>query len=241
MAAKMRLGEFLVDKNIITQEALNRALKYQEQWGGRLGDALINLNVISEDKLLAALKYHLNIPVINLEQATIPPDIIKLVPKEMAKKFRAVPVKVGEVSGKNVLFVAMTNPMDLKAIEEIQFSSGMRVQPVLSREKGIVMALSHYYNISAGFVAPTGPKISAAPSEDSMTIIRAGQEVRIDNHIQPVAELPGEPAVKEEEPPPASASEADQREKKVLQALIKLMIEKGYITLEELKKKMSEV
>ena len=102
MQTKMRLGEFLVSKNIITRDDLSRALRYQENWGGKLGEALISLRIISEDKLLAALKYHLNLPVINLENASVPPEVLRLVPKETVKKFKAVPVKVGDFGGKTV-------------------------------------------------------------------------------------------------------------------------------------------
>ena len=69
---KMRLGEFLIKNNIITQDELDQALNHQETRGGRLGDALIYLNIISEDKLLAALRYHLRVPAMDLENRDIP-------------------------------------------------------------------------------------------------------------------------------------------------------------------------
>jgi len=157
MQTKMRLGEFLVSKEIITRDELSRALRYQENWGGRLGEALISLRVISEDKLLAALKYHLGLPVINLESISVPPEVLRLVPKETVKKFKAVPIKVGDVGGKRSLFVAMANPLDLTAIEEIQFAAGMRVQPVLSREKGLIYGMRQLYGIEVEYYAPKQP------------------------------------------------------------------------------------
>jgi type IV pilus assembly protein PilB len=236
MQTKMRLGEFLVTKGIITRDNLSRALKYQENWGGKLGEALINLKIISEDKLLAALKYHLNLPVINLESISVPPEVLRLVPKETAKKFKAVPVKVGEVAGKKTLFVAMANPLDLTAIEEIQFASGHRVQPVLSREKGLLFALRQLYGIDVEYFEPKEAQPVPKGAEDGMTIIRAGEEVKITDAParRPAPDTPPTPVLSEQ------AADVGTMERKILQALIKLLIEKGIITLEELKEKMKE-
>jgi type IV pilus assembly protein PilB len=238
METKMRLGEFLVAKNIITRDDLSRALRYQENWGGKLGEALINLRVISEDKLLAALKYHLNLPVINLENLGVPQEILRLVPKETVKKFKAVPVKVGDVGGKRSLFVAMANPLDLTAIEEIQFAAGMRVQPVLSREKGIIYAMRQLYGIDVEYYAPKQEESVHPGFEEGMTIIRAGEEVTIAEEPEPipvpVAE-PLRPGVSADTEPAVALSD-----RKILQSLIKILIEKGIITLTELQEKVKE-
>jgi hypothetical protein len=238
MQTRMRLGEFLVSKNIITREELSRALRHQENWGGRLGEALISLRIVTEDKLLAALKYHLGLPVVHLEQISVPPEVIRLMPKETAKKYKAVPVKVGEVGGKKTLFVAMDNPLDLTAIEEIQFAAGLKVQPVLAREKGLLYGLSHFYDIDVGFIRPKGQDMPYEVGEEAMTIIRSGEEVQIDDRpvqrTQPYEETPVDRPRPEEAGPSAEPSE-----KKVLQALIRLLIEKGYISIDELKEKLS--
>ncbi len=236
MQTKMRLGEFLVTKNIITRDDLSRALRYQENWGGKLGEALINLKIISEDKLLASLKYHLDMPVINLESISVPPEIVRLVPKETAKKFKAVPVKVADVGGKKTLFVAMANPLDLTAVEEIQFASGLRVQPVLSREKGIIYALRQLYEIDVEYFPHKQAEPMPREDDEGMTIIRAGEEITIKETPREAPEPHSfvEP-VPVPEPPEASATD-----RKILQSLIKLLIEKGHITLAELQEKLKE-
>jgi type IV pilus assembly protein PilB len=242
MLTKMRLGEFLVTKNIITRDDLSRALRYQENWGGKLGEALISLKIISEDKLLAALKYHLNLPVINLENLSVPPDVVRLIPKETAKKFKAVPVKVGDVGGKKTLFVAMANPLDLTAVEEIQFASGLRVQPVLSREKGLIFAMRQLYEIDVEYFVPKQAEPMPKGADDGMTIIRAGEEVTIKD--KQAASRPEPEPVPEDisVPEDVLAEEAPivPLERKILQALIKVLIEKGHITLAELQEKMKE-
>lgn len=232
----MRLGEFLVTKNIITRDDLSRALRYQENWGGKLGEALINLKILSEDKLLASLKYHLDLPVINLESVSVPPEVLRLVPKETVKKFKAVPVKVADVDGKRSLFVAMANPLDLTAIEELQFASGLRVQPVLAREKGIIYAMRQLYEIDIDYFPHEQIQPVPKDEDEGMTIIRAGEEITIKEAPQP------RPAPTASPTPSASGQAADTgiMDRKILQALIKLMIEKGHITLAELQEKMKE-
>lgn len=234
----MRLGEFLVTKGIITRDDLSRALRYQENWGGKLGEALISLKIISEDKLLAALKYHLNLPVVNLENMSVPMEIVRLVSKETVKKFKAVPVKMGDVGGKKSLFVAMANPLDLTAIEEIQFSSGMRVQPVLSRERGIIFAMRQIYGIDVDYFASKQPETIPKTIDEGMTIIRAGEEVTIDEPPPPRVEP--EPQERQAEAPAAGDAAVGPMERKILQALVKLLIEKGHITLAELQEKLRE-
>ena len=177
---KMRLGEFLVDKKIISEKDLNRALKQQEQWGGRIGEALIKLNIISEDKLLAALRYNLGIPVVDLKGSEIPKNIVSLFSKKMAEKYMAVPVKLMEEANKKVLLVAMSNPMDMSAIEEIQFALGLRVQPVLARSKDINFSLHHHYDIPVGYEAEKGVSPQNRPDSNGMTIITGGGEIKID-------------------------------------------------------------
>ena len=144
---KIRLGDLLVKNKIITKEQLEKALRYQQKHTVRLGEALVSLKVISEDKLLSVLRYHLKMPVVDLRKFQIPKKIINLVPIEIAKRCRAVPVKTDESSGKKILFIAMSNPLDLDAIKDIEFASGFRVQPLLTKETDILAALSHYHNI----------------------------------------------------------------------------------------------
>ncbi|MBN1572728.1 MAG: hypothetical protein JW984_05960 [Deltaproteobacteria bacterium] len=254
--AKMRLGDFLVSRKIITESQLSRALQHQKQWGGRLGEALTYLRIVSEDKLLAALKYHLEIPIMDLQEINIPSDVIKLIPKEMAGKFKAVPVRIAVSFGKKTLLVAMSDPLDIKAIEEIQFASGYRIQPVLSKEHSIMNALSHYYNFDTGYIDPrdsrrlsSGDGKDENYSDDVMTIIRGGDELKITStgeviyddgeEIKP-AKVGGDG--KDEPPNDTSPKEAKRSkgDNKLLRALIKILIEKEYITIDDLREKLEE-
>lgn len=268
---RLRLGDFLVSRKIITEKQLNMALEHQKRWGGRLGEALIFLRIISEDKLLAALKYHLEIPIIDLDETEITQQVIKLVPKAMAEKYKAVPVRVTVSFGKKILLIAMSDPLDIKAIEELQFVTGYKVQPVLSKEHSLLGALKSYYRLETGYIAPSTDARSAdddgggAEGEgDVMTIIRGGQELKIDSsgeviydegeEIRPNPtdeDLGAEPPlmVPEAVAPEAvdmsidyeeSTPEKSKGDKKLLRALVKILIEKEYITVEDLKEKLKD-
>lgn len=138
---KKRFGELLVEKKIITDDDLAQALSYISKNGGRVGDALVALEILTEDQLLGALRYHFGIPAVELDRIRIQQEIIDLVPKDTALKHRAVPFSIKN----KMLLVVMSNPMDLNAIEDIEFASGFRIQPILSKESEIANALNTYY------------------------------------------------------------------------------------------------
>jgi len=138
---KKRFGELLVEKQVITEDDLDRALSYISKNGGRVGDALVALDIINEGQLLGALRYHFGIPAVDLRRIRIRQEIVDLVPKDTALKHRAVPFKIKE----KTLLVVMSNPMDINAIEDIEFASGYRIQPILSKESEIAKALDTYY------------------------------------------------------------------------------------------------
>jgi hypothetical protein len=178
---KMRLGEFLVSRNLISRQDLARALEHQKQNGGKLGRILVTLNLITEDKLLSALKYHLEIPILDLEDMVIDPVVLRLVPKKLVEKHSLLPVKIITTFGKRTLLVVMSNPMDIEAINEVEFAAGVFVQPVLAKERDLMRALNRYYGIETGY-AYTGLDFgrgSGLENENDMTIITGGQQFTI--------------------------------------------------------------
>lgn len=261
---KMRFGDFLVSRKIITTDQLNRALLHQQQWEGRLGEALIFLRIMSEDKLLAALKYHLEIPIIDIEELDIAPKVIKLIPKKMAEKYKAVPIRLTLSFGKKTLLIAMSDPLDISAIEELQFAAGYKIQPVLSKERSIKSALGKYYNVEMGYIS-TNTKaekteiVSNKGNDDDadvMTIIRGGDELKISSSGEVLYDngetiMPGninddseanddyEALARDMAPEDENIREI-KKENKLLRALVKILIEKEYITIEEIKEKLED-
>jgi len=253
---RMRLGDFLVSKKIITSDQLKSALLHQQQWEGRLGEALIFLRILSEDKLLAALKYHLEIPIIDIEDSDISPQVIKLISKKMAEKYKAVPIRITLSFGKKTLLVAMSDPLDISAIEELQFTSGYKIQPVLSKERSIKNALGKYYNLDVGYINPMARKSEIVSTNDNdddtdtMTIIRGGDELKISSsgdviydegeRIMPADVDDGSDVPLRDMSTENEKAKGSKKDNKLLRALVKILIEKEYITIEDIKEKLED-
>ncbi|MBI5167838.1 MAG: type IV-A pilus assembly ATPase PilB [candidate division NC10 bacterium] len=142
-----RLGEMLVKANLITEEQLRKALAQQETSGGRLGANLVKLGFISEDDITSFLSKQYGVPSINLSHFDIDSAVIKLIPSEIAQKHMVVPIsRTG-----NVLTVAMADPSNIFAIDDIKFMTGFKVEPVVAAETSVKNAINKYYD-SAGLV-----------------------------------------------------------------------------------------
>lgn len=139
MAAK--LGQLLIAANIISEDQLIQALNLQKKEGGRLGTNLVKLGFITEDKLVTFLSKQYGVPAINLADYKIDPAVLKLIPSDMAKKYLIVPVtRVGAT-----LTVAMADPSNIFAIDDVKFMTGYNVEVVISSESGIINAIGKYY------------------------------------------------------------------------------------------------
>jgi hypothetical protein len=149
----VRLGEFLIKKNLLTQTQLEEALQAQVIFGGKLGTVLIEMGLISEDKLAEIMAQLLSIPCAKPGQLQhISEDIIKIISSELAEKHKVVPIAV---SGKK-LTLAMAEPHNLKAVDEISFRTGYIIQPILALEVRLVFALEKHYGIkrTMRYIAP---------------------------------------------------------------------------------------
>lgn len=150
MAAK--LGQILINSNIISEEQLKQALNLQKKEGGRLGTNLIKLGFITEEKLVTFLSKQYGVPSINLSDHKIDPSLIKLVPYEIAKKYLIIPIaRVGAT-----LTIAMADPSNVFAIDDVKFMTGYNVEVVVSSESSIINAINTYY--SKGGDSLTAPK-----------------------------------------------------------------------------------
>ena len=148
-----RLGELLITKNLLTQAQLEEALQAQVIFGGKLGTILIEMGLITEDALAEILAQLLSFPCAKPGQLeNIPEDVIKIISPEMAEKNKVVPVSV---SGKK-LILAMADPRNLKAIDDISFRTGYIVIPILALEVRLVFALERYYDVkrTMRYIAP---------------------------------------------------------------------------------------
>src|SRR5215211_6260283 len=142
MSAK--LGEILVRENLITSQQLREALEYQRTNGGRLGSNLIKLGIISDDVITAVLSRPYGVPSINLELFQIEEETIKLISHEVALKYTVLPIsKVGAT-----LTLAMADPTNVFAMDDIKFMTGLNVEPVIASESSLQIAITKYYSSS---------------------------------------------------------------------------------------------
>ncbi|MBI2839560.1 MAG: type IV-A pilus assembly ATPase PilB [Acidobacteria bacterium] len=140
----VRIGDLLLKENLITKEQLDKALETQRQTGGKLGSTLVRLGYISEEDITSVLSRQYGYPSINLSLFEIDPAVIKILPPETAMKYQVVPInKTG-----GTLTIAMSDPTNLFAIEDIKFMLNYNVEPVVASESAIRAALDKYYGTS---------------------------------------------------------------------------------------------
>ena len=139
MSAK--LGEILVRENLINPQQLREALEYQRSNGGRLGSNLVKLGIISDDVITAVLSRQYGVPSINLELFQIEEETIKLISHEVALKYSVMPIsKVGAT-----LTLAMADPTNVFAMDDIKFMTGLNVEPVIASEASLQSSIGKYY------------------------------------------------------------------------------------------------
>lgn len=136
-----RLGELLVRENLISIQQLRKAQEEQKKSGARMGSALIKTGAIEESKLTDFLSKQYGVPAINLKDFDVDPEIIKMVPKDVALKHLVIPVNRSGAS----LIVAMADPSNIFAVDDLKFLTGYAIEPVVSSEPSIREAIERYY------------------------------------------------------------------------------------------------
>jgi type IV pilus assembly protein PilB len=142
MSAK--LGEILVRENLLTPQQLREALDYQRENGGRLGFNLVKLGLVSDDMITAVLSRQYGVPSVNLELFDIDDTVLRLIPREVAEKYSVLPLsRVGAT-----LTLAMVDPTNVFAMDDIKFMTGLNIEPVVVSEAGVQEAITNYYTQS---------------------------------------------------------------------------------------------
>jgi type IV pilus assembly protein PilB len=139
MSAK--LGEILVRENLLTPQQLREALDYQREHGGRLGFNLVKLGLVSDDMVTAVLSRQYGVPSVNLDLFEVDAVVLRLIPREVAEKYSVLPLsRVGAT-----LTLAMVDPTNVFAMDDIKFMTGLNIEPVVVSEAGVQEAIEHYY------------------------------------------------------------------------------------------------
>lgn len=140
--ARKRLGDLLIDSGLITEEQLDVALK-EKLPREKLGDVFLREGLITEQQLIEVLEFQLGIPHINISQYPIEPEAVKLVPQELAKRDNLMPIRIEG----SKLFVAMSDPMDYFAIEELRMATNYQIVPVIATKDALYKAISKHYDL----------------------------------------------------------------------------------------------
>ena len=172
----VRIGELLLKEKRITPEQLQEALNYQRQNGGKLGYNLIKLGYVKDEEITALLSKQYGVPSIALTQFEIDPSVVKLVPAETAQKYQIVPLSRSGAT----LTIAMTDPTNVFAMDDIKFMTGNNVEPVVASETAVIDAITKYYGKAAAAAsAGTGGGAAAKneqPGASAMELVSKGLE-----------------------------------------------------------------
>ena len=139
----VRIGELLLKEKRITPDQLQEALNYQKANGGKLGYHLVKLGIVQDDEITSLLSKQYGVPSINLTEFEIDPSVIRLVPAETAQKYQILPLSRSGAT----LTIAMTDPTNVFAMDDIKFMTGYNVEPVVASEVAMLDAIQKYYSL----------------------------------------------------------------------------------------------
>ena len=181
------LGELLLREKLLNTEQLQTAIDYQRKNEVAMGTAIVSLGLLSEEDMAQALSRQLGYPYINLDQFEVYPDVINLIPIEIAQKYLIMPIH----RIRSFLTLAMVDPTDLDVIEDIRFRTGLSIQPVIASETGIFNAITKYYGTSDSLrVKQIVDEIEQAEDTSVNVIEEEEEDYDIEELVQSTEEAP---------------------------------------------------
>ncbi len=221
MAETKKLGELLIEAGLIDDFQLQSALSQQRNWGGKLGSILIEMEFVREEDVARVIAKQFRMPWANLFEPEISETILRMIKKDMAKKYNVVPVKK-EAGG---LVVAMSDPLDIDVIDALRFATGFQIKPALALESELKDAIRKYYDHEEVVRKPFARfRDIAGSTAGEVEIIHSA-----DITAKKRAEEPS-PVIAPDTAPQQATPDREVR----IDALISLLIEKGLITRDEL-------
>ncbi|MDZ5255061.1 GspE/PulE family protein [Clostridium sp. LIBA-8841] len=179
---KKRLGDILIESGKLTEKELKEALAIQKQVGKRLGEILVEQNFVTEEDIIEVLEKQLNIEKVNLEIITIDRRAIKMISETVCRKHMIFPY---EIDG-NIIKVAMADPLDIVAIDDVEISTGLKVKPYIALKQSIQRAIDIYYS---------NQKVLSVAEELSKVSGEENNELNLDK-IEEIDNLDNAPIVK---------------------------------------------
>ena len=220
MAEKKKLGDILKEAGLIDDFQLQTALSHQRNWGGKLGSILVELEFVREEELARVIAEKLRIPYVDLFEPELPAESIMLIKADVAKKYGVMPVR----KEGNSIVIAMSDPLDMEAIDDLSFSTGFLVKPALALESEIKDAIRKYYD---GEDVVRAHKAVLFGKRGKMEIIFGSDLMMNSNEMQVAAAAQAQDE---------ASRQGSQEDRLRLDALITLLIEKKIISREDLVK-----
>ncbi len=175
----VKLGDLLLKAKLITQDQLEAALKSQREEGGKLGEALVRIGAVGENDITETLSQQFGVPSIDLASFEIDPAVVKIVPGDVARKYGVLPVnKTGAT-----LTIAMGDPTNVFAMDDIKFMTGYNVEPVVASEVALRKAIDRHYGTPRSVVLKERSKSASgyAPPEGSIEEVMASSALTADD------------------------------------------------------------
>lgn len=144
---RMRLGDLLIKQNVLTEEELKKALELQKGSGKKIGEVLVDNGFITEEMIVRALQMQLGLKVVQLAGVTIPKEVRGLVSVDLLKKYTCIPFELDPYNA-NILHLAMADPMDMMAIDDISIVTNLQVEPYIATTRDIRTAIDRWYGAS---------------------------------------------------------------------------------------------
>ena len=217
MTARKKLGELLLEAGVIDQKRLEAALAEQQRWGGRLGRIIVSMKILSEETIVQALSQQLSIPITDFQHLDIPSWVTQKIDMAFARANSLCPERIS-ADGK-FLTVAMSDPINVFAIDEIMHRTGLRVQTTIAGERAIERAIGMAYGEAFSEV-----------SESSFSNVFLNNQGHTHNGLRPLPERSREETVAHEQ----TEMSWDTVDPAIaFQVMVDLLIEKGVFTQQE--------
>ncbi len=240
----MKLGEFLLQKKLITQFQLESALQDQRSFGHKLGDILIDRGFVSEGELLEAIAEWKNIKFVDLSEVTPSQTALRMLTGKYCKDHLIYPIRVKEENGRKTLFIALTDAFNLDLIDQIKFHANVtKIEPILATARAIESCIQRdYENISMGVSPLNYTKRSEQISFDELKKQPIDEDMMIESDdiydiASKVSSANGDNTTNQIintlKSDVNDLKEKLEAHKKITNALIKILIKKGITTKEE--------
>jgi type IV pilus assembly protein PilB len=177
----VKLGELLLKENLVSPQQLQEALNHQKMSGGKLGKAFVSLGFVKDEQITTLLSRQYGVPSINLDHFEVDPQIIKIIPPETARKYQVLPLSRSGAT----LTIAMADPTNVFAMDDIKFMTGYNVEPVVASESALEDSIDRYYGSSRSLelrrdTAPAGGGFSGGGGT-SLKEVMEGPTLSVDD------------------------------------------------------------